>query len=616
MSGKAYSVVRRVGRSVRRRVRTVRGELTERARRRSLRASPRAEKALVKAVLESLPGTIIDHGPLVSIVILNRDGRAHLERCLGAVARTTYRDVEVIVVDNGSSDGSADLAESFELPFPIRVIRNDINRTFSDANAQAVAIAGGELICFLNNDVDPITGDWLGYMVETMATSGAVGVGARLIYPRHRGGIRAGSDLPDLSLQHAGVAFDRAKPVPMAHAIGAGDNAVAAWAGQVEERPALTAACLLVRRHAFLEVGGFSPEYNYGFEDVDLCLKLRAAGGRLVYDGRAALWHHESATRVADMARFSAWSRANREAFVGLWGPRIFRDALLDALHGGQRFSSEPFHVAIPVPGSEPADGDDSVARNIGRALAAFGWRVSHIDSASAERPDPTIEAVILLDPDFDVPRLPRNVVRVAWVQGAPDRWLDRAWFDDLDIVFASTDGAVQTIHDTSAKVARLLPVAAPHPAGTDPSRVPAAAICDAFIGWASATRYGIRVPIGDDSDERSPDHGFARGVQRTFERSGHPTRLHPLSEWASPTAARDDVAIQLSGVDDAPTHPGQVNILWQVTGPDLVTPELRRRYDHVFAGADVRAASELSMVAEALVRARPTSIDGYAVAS
>ena len=75
------------------------------------------------------------------------------------------------------------LAEGFDLPFPLRVIRNEENRSFSDANDQAAAVAAGELLCFLNNDVEPITEDWLGYMVETLTTSDAAAVGARLDLP-------------------------------------------------------------------------------------------------------------------------------------------------------------------------------------------------------------------------------------------------------------------------------------------------------------------------------------------------------------------------------------------------------------------------------------------------
>ena len=373
-------------------------------------------------------------------MILNRDGREHLARCLGAIATTRYRDVEVIVVDNGSTDGSPDFAESFELPFPLRVIRNATNRTFSEANGQGVAIAAGQLVCFLNNDVDPITDDWLGYLVETMTSRGAVAVGARLIYPRHRGGARAGSNLRDLSLQHAGVAFDRSRAVPLARVIGAGADAVAPWAAQVRDRPALTAACLLVELDAFRAVGGFSSEYDYGTEDVDLCLKLRAAGGRLVYDGRAALWHHESATRYADRAAYKARVAGNRNTFIDIWGPRLFRDALLDALHGDENLSSDPFHVAIIASGNVPETRTSG--HDLGAGLAAFGWRVSSFASSDDEWPskDRSVEAIVVLDDACDLRRLPRKLVSVAWIDGDPDRWLDRPWFDDFDIVFASDD--------------------------------------------------------------------------------------------------------------------------------------------------------------------------------
>ena len=201
---KLLATPRRAVRIVRRRIRSIRPRIGG-ARVHGLRATKGAEEALVAALVTGSRGTSVVDGPLVSIVILNRDGREHLARCLGALASTAYRNIEIIVVDNGSTDGSPELAESFDLPFPIRVIRNETNRSFSEANGQGVEVAGGELICFLNNDVDPITRDWLGYMVETMTSREAVAVGARLIYPRHRGGARAGAKHRDLSIQHAGV---------------------------------------------------------------------------------------------------------------------------------------------------------------------------------------------------------------------------------------------------------------------------------------------------------------------------------------------------------------------------------------------------------------------------
>ncbi|MBA3235333.1 MAG: glycosyltransferase, partial [Chloroflexi bacterium] len=203
-------------------------------------------------------------------MILNRDGRAHLERCLTAIAQTAYQDVEIIVVDNASTDGSAEMAERVQTRFPMKIIRNEENRSFSEANGQGVAAGSGELICFLNNDVDPITEQWLGYMVETLTSEAAAAVGARLIYPRHRGGPRAGSRHADLTIQHDGVAFDRTHAIPIPRVMGPGGNPLSPEAVEVDERPALTAACLLVSRSAFEGVDGFALPYDYGIEDIDL----------------------------------------------------------------------------------------------------------------------------------------------------------------------------------------------------------------------------------------------------------------------------------------------------------------------------------------------------------
>lgn len=596
----AHSVAmaaRRLAKIPRRAVRFVRRRIRERLGQRGLRATPAAEAALTAALRDGLPPASLVSGPLVSIVILNRNGRAHLERCLGAVARTAYRDIEVIVVDNGSTDGSAELVEGLVMPFPVRVIRNAENRSYSEANGQGISVAAGDLICLLNNDADPITDSWLGYMVETMMARQAVAVGARLIYPRHRGGRRAGSSLRDLSLQHAGVGFDRSRAVPLARVMGSGDDAVTPWAAQVVDRPALTAACLLLRLDAFRAVGGFSPEYDYGAEDVDLCLKLRAAGGRLVYDGRAALWHHESATRAADRRGYNARVARNRGAFIDIWGPRLFRDALLDALRGGDRFSSDPFHVAITVSDDDSGAGSGgATSRELGDALEAHGWRVTYLARTDDGwyAPDRSIEAIIVLHDACDVRRLARKAVTLAWIHDEPGRWLDRVWFDEFDLVFASSDSTVKMIRERSAKVARLLPIpsAEVDAASDDPYRPSAAAIRGALIDWASATRYGLRIGVPSwEVIDRWGDYHFARGLQRSLERAGHPTRVHFLPDWASSPAARDDVTIHLFGLNEAPTRRGQVNILWQISHPDLATPEIYERYDHVFVASDRFAA-------------------------
>ena len=567
----------------RRAVRSIRRRIRDRFRQRSLRASAKDERDLAAAIRQDLASPGVDHGPLVSIVILNRDGRAHLERCLRALATTVYRDVEIVVVDNGSTDGSPDLAEGFAMPFPVKVVRNLENRSFSEANGQGVASAAGELICFLNNDVDPITEHWLGYLVETLTATGAAAVGARLIYPRHRGGTRAGKRFADLTLQHAGVAFDRAEAIPVPRAIGAGGDPRGPAAEAVEERPALTAACLLVRRGAFEAVGGFAADYDYGLEDVDLCLRLRDAGGRLFYDGRAALWHHESATRAADPELRRSRVARNREAYLDAWGPRIFRDAMLDALDGGDRFSDAPFHVAIlGVREADPPDADERGVRELRDALDAFGWRVSRrVPADGRSIPDPSVEAVIVVDDAVDLWKLPRRLVSLAWIRSEPERWVERPWFDDYDIVLASDPDIVAIVRERSAKIVTAFPIESG-----------AGSVHDAIAFWATATRYGLRVGVPSrEVVDYWGDYHFARALQRSLERAGHPTRLHLLPDWSEPVAAREDVTVHLLGFKEAPTRHSQVNLLWHISHPDLATPELYERYEHVFVASDRFAA-------------------------
>jgi hypothetical protein len=235
--------------------------------------------------------------------------------------------------------------------------------------------------------------------------------------------------------------------------------------------------------------------------------------------------------------------------------------------------------------------GDRATGHPLGDALEALGWRVSYLARADDGwyAPDPSAEAIIVLDEACDVRRLPRHLVALAWIDDGPQRWLDRVWFDEFDLVFGSSDAIVEAVRDRSAKVARRVPVA----------RDPAAAIRDALTDWASATRYGLRIGVPKwEHIDRWGDYHFARGLQRSLERAGHPTRLHFLPDWESATAARDDIAVHLFGLKEAPTHRGQVNILWQISHPDLATREIYERYDHVFVASDRFAARMADQVA------------------
>ena len=191
--------------------------------------------------------------------------------------------------------------------------------------------------------------------------------------------------------------------------------------------------------------GDITPGYMYGTEDVDLNIKLRANGGRLVYDGLAVLWHHEYGTQNLEGQEWKRrnWAR-NRQHFVNRFGPQAFRTVLRDRLLGAGRWSEDPPHVAVTLTRNDPAAGwgDYYTAHEIGDALAALGWRVSY-----AERHrdrwydlDPSVDIVLSLLDAFDVRQVKRGVVTIAWIRNWTERWIDHPWFDEYDIVLASSE--------------------------------------------------------------------------------------------------------------------------------------------------------------------------------
>jgi GT2 family glycosyltransferase len=543
-------------------------------------ASLLAERRLKRRLLAQLPGPPSDHGPRVTIVILNRNGVGHLRKLLPALESVAYRDVEIVLVDNASSDSSVAFTRSHRSRFPIRIIQNDENLSFSDANNLVPRDSDAELVLFLNNDVRPLEPHWLGWMVETVTTTGVVACGARLIQPRR---LRFGSNAPgiqsDLELQHAGIRFDWMDGMPRPWNIG-GRDPVADGLATVRERPAATAACLLVRRDAFMAVDGFDPAYVYGHEDVDLCLRLRALGGRIVVDGRAALWHDESATRRRNRWETVLRQRANRDTFYARWGRQLFREVLLDRLDG-RGFLSEQLPACAIVVAPDSGHDPGERATTISTALSAGGWSTSVVVAGGEAWPT-RADFVLVTDSRVDVRELPRSVIRAAWIVGAADPWIATPWIDDFDVVLAETDEAVEAIRAGTSKVARRLP--------DDAQSTTALAdeIRAELRRWVATRRVGILIQA--DDWERAPtsgDYHFARALQRQFERRGLPTTVYLRPDWKAPVSTRDDLLIHLWGRYPIERRPGQTTLLWILYHPELVTDELLDSYDLVLVASD-----------------------------
>jgi GT2 family glycosyltransferase len=222
----------------------------------------------------------------ISVIIPNKDNAELLAGCVDSLRRSSYPDYEVLIVENGSrrADTFACYREVTTRP-NVRVLVWDRPFNFAALNNEAARQASGELLLFLNNDVQPINDDWLERMADFALRAHVGAVGARLLYP-------------DDTVQHAGMVVDRSHGTAHLflfhprHAPGYGGRQAVA-----QNLSAVTAACLLMRRQVFEEVGGFEEVFAVQYNDVDLCLKLRRKGYQVVWTPHAELYHLESATR-------------------------------------------------------------------------------------------------------------------------------------------------------------------------------------------------------------------------------------------------------------------------------------------------------------------------------
>ena len=221
--------------------------------------------------------------PLITILIPTKDAPEMLARCLESIAsKTSYPRFEIVVIDNDSTDEKARQAmreyEVEVVPFP-----GPFN--FSQANNAGVRRARGDFLVFLNNDTEIVSSDWLEHLHYYCEQPDVGAAGALLIYE-------------DRTVQHAGVALGMRGTAD--HLMRGFPLQVDGYAGSLacaREVSAVTAACMMMRKSLFEQVGGFNEHFFTAYQDLDLCLRLRERGLRIIYTPRAVIVHHEWTSR-------------------------------------------------------------------------------------------------------------------------------------------------------------------------------------------------------------------------------------------------------------------------------------------------------------------------------
>lgn len=228
--------------------------------------------------------------PLVSIIIPNKDEKESLQACLKSIEeKTTYKNYEILIIENNStSDEIFRYYRELSQNPKIRLLRWKKEFNYAAINNFGARQAKGDYLLFLNNDVTVITPRWLEEMLGTCQRQEVGAVGVKLLYP-------------DNTIQHAGCVIGIGGIAGhMFVDMPAERTGYLHKASLLQDMSAVTAACMIIKKDVFRQVGGFTEKLAVAFNDVDLCLKVNSASYLVVYNPYAQLYHMESKTRGAE----------------------------------------------------------------------------------------------------------------------------------------------------------------------------------------------------------------------------------------------------------------------------------------------------------------------------
>jgi len=260
--------------------------------------------------------------PLISILIPTMDHIEYLEKCiLSILNKTTYKNYEIVLIENNSkNEYTFNYYKSLEKYKNIKVIFSKYNHfNFSAIINFGFKYTSGEYIILLNNDIEIITTNWIQEMLM-FAQNGSIGiVGAKLYYS-------------DNTIQHAGIYFNK-EYMPVHNHRYFHKNKTGNYYELVIPRyvSAVTGACLMISSSAFKEVNGLDEQFEIGFNDIDLCMKIKERGYSIIWTPYAEAYHYESKSLgYSDIKKNNKYNKYIYESniFLKKWKSRIINEKM------------------------------------------------------------------------------------------------------------------------------------------------------------------------------------------------------------------------------------------------------------------------------------------------
>lgn len=542
------------------------------------------------SVLQRLCPSKDDSIQYIDIIILNKNGETYLENFFVSFERyNTYKNCTVVVIDHGSTDGSRAVCERWAQCLPVRFHNRQCNYSYSASNNFGADESTADYLLFLNNDI-VFCQDILGPMMSYLDSGRADIVGIQLQSPPlSLCGGSADTAEGALYTQHLGVQFSFAKEGRPFLAYELPLNAESLPVSRCAWRvPAVTAACMMVRRTDFEKIGGFHEGYFYGYEDVDLCLYAHTVLKlKIVCANELIAYHMRGVSRSADefTQRRVALNKGLLEQRYGAF-LRGVRHA--EWLKDDRLFQIEKPRIAFLVSNvsSSAVEGDFFTACELGAALAEMlNVSVCYITKKDWGNLS-GIDVAICLLPDFDPRRIRASnpyLSLVAWPRNHFDTWIDLPYLDEYDEVWCASDMAARAFEKTLGRPVLVVPIATNARRFTEAHFTPNFASDYAFTGSFFKTKRQIMLDLHPEEipfDFALFGHNWEQvECLRPYCRGGIPYSLMP-QVYASTRIVIDDA-------NHTVIHWGGVNsrVFDALAAGALVVTNTRTGSDELFDG-------------------------------
>jgi GT2 family glycosyltransferase len=512
----------------------------------------------IAARLPTIASTRHAPPPLVSVVVLTRNGKAPLAAFLESWERHNHSlAAEIIVIDHASTDDTLEMLEGWSDRLDLQVIGLDHNDSFSASCNLGAARAKGEYLLFMNNDIVWLQ-DALPAMVDTLQEEDVGIVGLKLLKAV---GESDHALQPATEVQHLGIRFkaNGAGYWPYEAAPSAVRNELE-HAGQVV--PAVTGAVLLCRKADFELAGGFDPRYFYGFEDVELCLRLsQQLRKKVVSRNDLCALHRHGHTRLSGR-ELTLYDRVQSNAEVlqsqlGLWLKQAYWRSLV---RGDGYMTMEALTIGLVI---DSPVGERSPLTRAALALASQlqvefpRARVVLLPPERDWKNAGGLHVLVVGSPLYDIRALHgarADLLTLAWVRSDPAAWRSLPWWDAFGGYLAparlrTADDAVRVLPPTGAGIARLL-------------------------GGRWRLRVAIQVPVpAEELTQELPVVQQARALLAALKQAGLPAWLEGMDQQ---DAARPMADVRVVLQADRTRHAwnarsDELNVMW------LCTPGARR---------------------------------------